>query len=310
MCVCPLCLLAYLRNHMSKLHKIFCTCYLWSWLGHTRTVQYIMYSGVVGDIKFAHMTHANRVYVQSVMSKAPFTRYNLLSNWFWNRFDNRLNVFIHDTINCQTGLTTGCIVYTNIQRVVNPIWQPVWQLAVSCIQPVVKLVVQPGLTINWTKSGCSFNRLSNRFDSCLTTGWMFVCTIQPVVKLVVQPDWQPVVLCKRGIRLRCVWSEMCVQLCWCGMWNRRTFSQSGSSWCRRLSIRTSTRRTSTTATRGSASTPSTTTAYWHLSRLCCSLHQVPRPHTGTSQGCAAADIEIWEDSLKLFCLIFYGRPME
>jgi len=35
--------------------------------------------------------------------KAPFTRYNLLSNRFSNRFDNRLNVCIHDT----TGLTTG-----------------------------------------------------------------------------------------------------------------------------------------------------------------------------------------------------------
>ena len=27
-----------------------------------------------------------------------------------NRFDNRLNVCIHDTTGCQTGLTTGCIV--------------------------------------------------------------------------------------------------------------------------------------------------------------------------------------------------------
>jgi len=45
-------------------------------------------------------------------------------------FDNWLNVCIHDT----TGVTTGCIVYTNIQP------------AVLCIQPVVKPVVQPGLT--------------------------------------------------------------------------------------------------------------------------------------------------------------------
>jgi len=163
---------------------------------------------------------------------APFTRYNLLSNQLSIRFDNRVNVCIHDT--------TGCIVHTNIQPVVNPIWQP----AVSCIQLVVKPVVQPGTT-GWTNCGCSFNtvertvavrstRLSNRvvhqlnkqsvcstrlssrlwnpFDNrlyglyehatgCqtgLTTGWMFVYTIQPVVKLVVQP----VVLCKRGITTR------------------------------------------------------------------------------------------------------------
>jgi len=42
-------------------------------------------------------------------SKAPFTRYNLLSNRL--PIDNRLNVCIHDTTGCQTGLTTGCIVY-------------------------------------------------------------------------------------------------------------------------------------------------------------------------------------------------------
>ena len=31
-CVC-LCLLAYLKNHMSKLREVFCAYYLWSWLG-------------------------------------------------------------------------------------------------------------------------------------------------------------------------------------------------------------------------------------------------------------------------------------
>jgi len=46
-------------------------------------------------------------------SKAPCTRYNMLSN----------RVCIHDT----------------------PIVKPIWQPAVSCIQPVVKTVVQPGL---------------------------------------------------------------------------------------------------------------------------------------------------------------------
>ena len=47
--------------------------------------------------------------------KAPFTRYNLLSNRLSSRFDNRvaLNVCIHNT--------TGCIMYTNIQPVVKPV---------------------------------------------------------------------------------------------------------------------------------------------------------------------------------------------
>jgi len=50
----------------------------------------------------------------------PFTRYNLLSkktglttgstSRLSNGFDNRLNVCIHDTAGCQTGLSTGCIV--------------------------------------------------------------------------------------------------------------------------------------------------------------------------------------------------------
>jgi len=47
-------------------------------------------------------------YLCSSVCKGPFTGYNLFSN----RFDNRVNVCIHDTTGCQTGLTTGCIVYT------------------------------------------------------------------------------------------------------------------------------------------------------------------------------------------------------
>ena len=39
-----------------------------------------------------------------------YTRYSCLSNRLSNRFDNRLNVCIHDTTDCQTGLTTSCIV--------------------------------------------------------------------------------------------------------------------------------------------------------------------------------------------------------
>jgi len=39
--------------------------------------------------------------------KAPFTRYNLLLNRLSNRFDNRVNVCIHDTTGCQTRCQTG-----------------------------------------------------------------------------------------------------------------------------------------------------------------------------------------------------------
>jgi len=50
--------------------------------------------------------------VLTVISKTPFTRYNLLSN----RFDNRLyRVYKHSTgchTRLTTGLTNGCIVYT------------------------------------------------------------------------------------------------------------------------------------------------------------------------------------------------------
>ena len=95
--------------------------------------------------------------------KAPFTRYNLLSNRLSNLFDNRL------------------YRVTNIQPVVKPVWQPVWQPAVSCIQPVVKAVVQPGLTTGWTNS-CSFNTVVKPI-------------VKPVVKPVWQPVWQPAVSC-------------------------------------------------------------------------------------------------------------------
>jgi len=47
-----------------------------------------------------------------------------LSNRLSNRFDNRLNVCIHDT----TGWTTGCIVYTNFQPVVKAVVQSAVEL--------------------------------------------------------------------------------------------------------------------------------------------------------------------------------------
>jgi len=122
--------------------------------------------------------------------KAPFTRYNLLSNRLSNRFDNRVNVCIHDTTGCQTrcqtgcqtrlttGLTNGRIVYTvgcqtglynrfdkRVERtvcsfntvvnpfntVVKPIWQPVWQ-PVGCL---------------FTRYSRLSKRLYNRFDNRL-----------------------------------------------------------------------------------------------------------------------------------------------
>ena len=35
------CLLTYYTNHMLKLHKIFCACYLWPWLGYLTTTDCI-----------------------------------------------------------------------------------------------------------------------------------------------------------------------------------------------------------------------------------------------------------------------------
>jgi len=52
------CLLAYLKNHVSKFHKIFCRsrpiCYVKPWLGpHWTTVQYVMYFSVVDNVRFS-----------------------------------------------------------------------------------------------------------------------------------------------------------------------------------------------------------------------------------------------------------------
>jgi len=115
-----------------------------------------------------------------------------------NGFDNRVNVCIHDTTGCQTRcqtgcttrfdnrvneqlfvqhgcqtrltigqiyLTTGCIVYTNIQPVVKPclsnrLYNPVWQ-------PVERTAVRS------TRLSNPFdNRFDKRLDVCLhdTTG--------------------------------------------------------------------------------------------------------------------------------------------
>jgi len=122
----------------------------------------------VQEITFHHTTLSIHK-IASMQHKAPFTQYNLLSNWL-------SNVCIHDTT----------------------IVKPVWQTAVSCIQPVVKPVVQPGLT-----TSCLFNTvvkpcLSNRLYNPV---WQLVertvCSFNTVVKPVVKPVWQPAVSCIR-----------------------------------------------------------------------------------------------------------------
>jgi len=56
-----------------------------------------------------------------------------------NTIDNRLNVCIHDTASCQTGLTTVLNEQLLSNRVVQPVWQWVWQPVVSCIQTFTRL---------------------------------------------------------------------------------------------------------------------------------------------------------------------------
>ena len=55
------CLSAHIsQNHVSELHEIVCTCYLWPWLGpHLTTLQCVMYFRFCG---WRHVSH-NRAYV-------------------------------------------------------------------------------------------------------------------------------------------------------------------------------------------------------------------------------------------------------
>jgi len=81
---------------------------------------------------------------QQADTKAPFTRYNLLSNHLSNRFDNRLYRVYKHSNGCQTRMTTG-------------------------------------LTTGWMNSGCSFNTVvtwQNRLYVCLhdTAGCQTSCT--------------------------------------------------------------------------------------------------------------------------------------
>ena len=82
---------------------------------------------------------------------------------------------LHDTTSCQTGWTTGWMfVYT-----MQPVWWPVEQLAVSCIQTFNWLfnclcgstaaVEQPAVSCKQTFNQLS-NQLNSRFDNRLNVG--------------------------------------------------------------------------------------------------------------------------------------------
>jgi len=102
---------------------------------------------VVGNLSVVSCRH--------VTSKAPFTRYNLLSNRLSNRFDNwSYRVYKHSTgrqTRLTTGVTTGCIVYT---AGLTTGW-----MFVYTIQPVVNLVVQPVVSC---KQGISIKHVTYR----------------------------------------------------------------------------------------------------------------------------------------------------
>jgi len=53
-CVClSVCLQAYLWNHWSYLHQVFCACPLWPWIGAALTaLRYVMYFRFVDDVTF------------------------------------------------------------------------------------------------------------------------------------------------------------------------------------------------------------------------------------------------------------------
>ena len=138
---------------------------------------------------------------------------------------------LHDTTGCQlgctTGLTTGCIVYTNIPPVVKPVsglttgWmfvcivytdiQPVWQnrLYNPVWQPVEWTVAVHSTRLSnrvwqpcWTNRHCSFNRLPNR-------------VVQP------QPVWQPAVYDTAGCQTNRDWQPVeCLYTRYNRLWSR------------------------------------------------------------------------------------------
>ena len=119
-------------------------------------------------------TIVSEQYSRSNNCKAPFTRYNLLSNRLYTRY-NRLSNPLSN-------------------RLYNPVWQPVERTAVRSTR-LSNWLSNP--FDNGCQTGCQ-----TRLTTGMTTGWMFVYTIQPVVKPDVQLVWQPVVSCKRGLSCR------------------------------------------------------------------------------------------------------------
>jgi len=47
-------------------------------------------------------------------------------------FVNTMQPVVQPAVQLNSRLTTGCVVYTDIQPVNKPVWQPVWQQVVSC----------------------------------------------------------------------------------------------------------------------------------------------------------------------------------
>jgi len=106
-----------------------------------------------------------------------------------NRFNNRLNVSIHDAPGCHTGLT-------------NRLYR---------VQPVV----QPILTTGWMNSGCSLNRLYNQFDNQLYRVYSRLCNPvwQAVERTVSVPSAGCQTGCTAGFTTGC-FVRSCVFLHW------------------------------------------------------------------------------------------------
>jgi len=130
---------------------------------------------VFGTRELSTLTLAHKLNMVSNI-KAPFTRYNLLSNPCQTRLTTGLtNGCIVYTAGCQAGYTTRfdnrlnkqcCSFNMVVKPVVKPVWQSVWQPAISCIQTFNRSsnrlynrvsVWQPAISCIQT-----FNRSSNR----------------------------------------------------------------------------------------------------------------------------------------------------
>jgi len=86
---------------------------------------------------------------------------------------------LHDTTYCQTGLTTNCIMYTTIQPVVKPVWQPAASYSNHQCLLIPHLHDKTGcttsLTTGRTNSGCSFNTVERTLAvrSTRLSSWLY-----------------------------------------------------------------------------------------------------------------------------------------